>query len=118
MPDTRAPESPDRDRLGDILTAMEQVRDRLPASVEELAGSGLLQIWIVYHLQVIGEAANGLSPALVAAHPEVPWQRLIALRDLRVRRDAGADPAIVRQLAAADLPALEEAVRAVRAELS
>lgn len=118
MPDTHdALESPDRDHLGDILAAIEQVRERLPASIEELAGPGLLQIWIVYHLKVIGEAANALSPELVTAHPEVPWQQLVALRDLRVHRDAGVDPALVWRIATDDLPALEDAVRAVRAEL-
>ena len=118
MPDIPdAPESPDSDRLDDILAAIEQVRERLPASVEELAGSGLLQIWIVYHLQVIGEAANALSPRLVAAHPEIPWQKLAALRDLRVRRDADVDLTLVWRVAADDLPALEDAVRAARAEL-
>jgi uncharacterized protein with HEPN domain len=62
----------DRDRLGDILEAIGKIRERLPDTIEDLMASELLQVWVVYHLQVMGEAANDLSPGLVAAHAEVP----------------------------------------------
>ena len=108
---------PDRDRLEDILEAIEKIRERLPPSVEELMASELLQVWTVYHLQVIGEAANNLSPALIAAHPEVPWTKVVALRHVLVHQYFGVDLAIVWRLAADDLPALEASVRAIRSEL-
>ncbi|MEN6369739.1 MAG: HepT-like ribonuclease domain-containing protein [Thermotogota bacterium] len=107
---------PNRDRLTDILEAIESIRQRLPATIEELTDSELLQVWVVYHLQVIGEAANNLSPALVAAHPEVPWQDVIALRHVLVHRYFGVDLAIIWRLVADELPALEASVRAILEE--
>ncbi len=53
---------PDCDRLGDIIEAIEQIRERLPSTVGELMASELLQVWVVYHLQVIGEAAKASRP--------------------------------------------------------
>ena len=104
---------PDRARLGDILEANGKIREQLPSTVEELMASELLQVWVVYHLQVIGEAANNLSPGLVAAHPDVPWQDVIALRHILVHRYFGIDPAIVWRLVTEDLPALEASVRGI-----
>ena len=36
---------PDRDRLDDILEAIEKIRERLPPTEEELVASELLQVW-------------------------------------------------------------------------
>jgi hypothetical protein len=63
---------PDRDRLADILEAIEKIRKRLPLTEEELAASELLQVWVIHHLQVIGEAANNLSPGFIADHRRYP----------------------------------------------
>jgi uncharacterized protein with HEPN domain len=108
---------PDRDRLEDILEAAGQIRERLPSTGEEFAGSRLLQVWVVHHLQVIGEAANSLSPGLVAAHPEIPWRRLIAMRNILVHQYFGVDLVTVWDTVTEDLPPLEQAVRAILAEL-
>jgi uncharacterized protein with HEPN domain len=108
---------PDRERLGDILEAIGKIRDRLPSTVEELMDSELLQVWVVYHLQVIGEAANNLSPGLVAAHPEIPWRKITGLRHVIVHRYFGIDLAIVWRLVTEDLPALEASVRAILEDL-
>lgn len=32
------------------------------------------------HLEIIGEAAKGVSKAFQKAHPEIPWHRIIAQR--------------------------------------
>ena len=103
----------DRDRLEDILEASEQICERLPGTIEEMMTSKLLQVWVVHHLQIIGEAANNLSPGLVEAHPEVPWQDVIALRHILVHRYFGVDLAIVWRLVTDDLPGLEASVRSI-----
>ncbi len=103
----------DRDRLTDIIEAIEKIQERVPPTTEELVASELLQVWVVHHLQVIGEAANNLSPGLMADHPEIPWQRVVALRHVLVHRYFGVDLAIVWRLVTDDLPPLEAAVTAI-----
>jgi uncharacterized protein with HEPN domain len=63
----------DRERLLDILEAIEKIdsRKEIPRSVFD--SDELLQIWYVHYLQIIGEAAYRLSEAVRAKHPEVPW---------------------------------------------
>lgn len=95
---------PDRDRLEDILEAIEKIREKCPATPDELFGSELLHVWTVYHLQVIGEATNNLSPGLVAAHPEVPWRRIVAARNILVHHYFGIDEETVWAMISDDLP--------------
>ncbi len=107
----------DRDRLTDILEAIEKIREKCPSTPEELFGSELLHVWVVYHLQVIGEAANNLSPGLVAARPGVSWQGIADMRHVLVHQYFGVDLATVWRTVTDDLPPLEHAVRAILAGL-
>jgi uncharacterized protein with HEPN domain len=64
------------ERLQDMLDAI--------AAIERYSNQGrpafdeqeLIQIWVVHHLQIIGEAANSLSTDLLNQDPEVPWAEI------------------------------------------
>ena len=77
----------------------------------------MLQVWVVYHLQIIGEAARSMSQALRAAHPELPWTDVIAMRHLLVHEYFGIDLEEVWSTAVNDLPLLRPKVAAILAEL-
>ncbi len=66
---------------------------------------------------MIGEAANNLSAALVAAHPEIPWRRIVAARNILVHHHSGIDEETVWAMISVDLPALEASVRVILAGL-
>lgn len=106
----------DRDRLTDILEAIVKIRERLPPVEEEFLAEELLQVWVVHHLQVIGEAANYLSPAFIDSHPEIPWRRIIGLRHALVHQYFGVDLDAIWTIAVHDLPPLETAVAVILAE--
>lgn len=72
----------DINRLSDIIEAIRRIREKLPHTKGEFTGSDLLQIWVLYHIRIIGEAANGISSIFRNAHPSVPWQDIIAMRHL------------------------------------
>ena len=107
---------PDRDRLEEILEAIEEIRGLLPETIEAWMASKLLQVWVVHHLQVIGEAANNLSPGFVAEHAEIPWRRIIGLRHALVHQYFGVDLDAIWSIAVEDLPPLEAAVAAILAK--
>lgn len=66
---------------------------------------------------MIGEAANNLSPGLVAAHSGVPWQSIADMRHVLVHQYFGIDIATVWRTATDDLPTLEASVRAILEDL-
>jgi uncharacterized protein with HEPN domain len=74
----------DQARLEDILRATASIaryaeRGRLAFDHDEL-----VQSWMIYHLTLIGEAAARISSALRDQHPEVPWPRVIGMRNVLV----------------------------------
>ena len=61
----------DADRVSDILEATAKIRERVTDDIDAFLGDEMLQVWVIHHLQVIGEAARGVSQFLKERHPEV-----------------------------------------------
>lgn len=74
----------DRLLLQDIRDALDIVRRYTPAQRAVLDTDLPVQSLMIRYLQMIGEAAWRLSKTVKAAHPEVPWQRVAAMRHVLV----------------------------------
>lgn len=60
-------------------------------------------------IEILGEAANRLArshPALLDAHPEVPWKEMRTMRNKLIHDYFEVDPLVVWQTVKADLPLL------------
>ena len=73
------------DYLQHILTAMERI-DRYTENIDELGflNSELVQDAVIRNIEIIGEAANNIQQvdaAFAAAHAEIPWQVMYAMRN-------------------------------------
>jgi uncharacterized protein with HEPN domain len=75
------------------------------------------QIVLIHLIQIIGEAANGISDSLIAGHPEVPWRQIIAIRNRVVHGYFEVDLDILWHVAVGDVPDLAGQVQAILAEL-
>ena len=104
----------DRAALNDMLSYADRVRRHVPSrsSLEE----ELVRDAALYELAILGEGANRLSQEVRAAHPEVPWARIIAFRNFLVHVYHRIDPDLVWD-AVQQLPRLEEQVRAILKEV-
>jgi uncharacterized protein with HEPN domain len=100
----------DREWLLDILEAIERIGKYAAEGKDAFLRDELRQVWIVHHLEIIGEAANRLSDALRDQHPEVPWADVIAMRNVLVHQYFGIDLEEVWSTAETDLPALKRNV--------
>jgi uncharacterized protein with HEPN domain len=107
----------DADRVSDILEAIEKIKARTPANAVAFQQDELVQVWVIHHLQVIGEAARALSPSLRERHPDVPWAEIIALRNILVHEYFGLNMEQVWTLVQRDLPKLEQQVRRIRLQI-
>jgi uncharacterized protein with HEPN domain len=70
----------------------------------------LLQTWVVHHLEIIGEAAKGLSEPYRAARSQVPWRAVARMRDRLIHGYWDIDLDAVWPVVERDLAALELAV--------
>lgn len=100
----------ERERLLDILEAIERIEKYAILGQETFEQSELIQTWILYHLQIIGEAARTLSNAIKQQHPEIPWPKINGMRNILVHRYFGIDEAIVWAVIERDLPVIKSAI--------
>lgn len=107
----------DRRRLLDILEAVERIEKYAAEGREAFAANELIQIWIVHHLQIIGEAVRCLSQETRGQHPDIPWQDIIGMRNILVHRYFGIDCDTTWNVNKNDLPYLKESISQMLAEL-
>ena len=77
----------------------------------------LIQVWIIHHLQLIGEAAARLGQAFHAAYPQIPWAQIVAMRNILVHEYFGIDLEEVWTTVERDLPLLKAQITAILREL-
>ena len=59
----------------------------------------------------LGEAASRFDAEFRAAHPEIPWRKMISTRNVLIHNYDDASPEIVWGIVEHDIPPLLEAVR-------
>jgi uncharacterized protein with HEPN domain len=101
-----------RERLRDILEVIERTEKYAARGKATFDQDELVQVWILHHLQVIGEAARSLDPELMEDLPEIPWGDIIGMRHVLVHHYFEIDAEIVWAVVERDLPLLKEKVRA------
>ncbi len=66
--------------------------------------SPLLQDGIVRNLEIIGEAAKGISETARASHPEIPFRAMSGMRDKLIHQYFGVDLMLVWQVVESEIP--------------
>ncbi|HEY5999538.1 MAG TPA: DUF86 domain-containing protein [bacterium] len=100
----------DRARLLDILEAIAKIEQRVAAGKEQFLADELLQVWMIHHIQIIGEAASRLSPTLRESASTIPWDDVIAMRNVLVHQYFGVDLEEVWSTVTGDIPHLREVI--------
>ena len=68
--------------LKDIISACSKIEAIVAATDEEaFLSDEVLPAAVLHHLTVIGEGISRLSGELRERHPEVPWRKIIAVRN-------------------------------------
>ena len=67
----------DRERLYDILEAVDRIEAQVARGRDAFAGDELAQTAVIRWVEIIGEAARGLTEELRRANPEVPWRQMV-----------------------------------------
>jgi uncharacterized protein with HEPN domain len=83
--------------------ACDLARDRTRA---DLDADVTLSLSLTRLLEIIGEAARGLTPAFRQANPDVPWRKMTGMRDRLVHAYFDVDLDVVWQTVTQDLPPL------------
>ncbi|NBD32419.1 MAG: DUF86 domain-containing protein [Cyanobacteria bacterium] len=98
----------DSERLQDILDAIDRIQSRF--DLDQIEDDEMLQVWVLYHLQIIGEAARALSSEIMQNYSQVPWSKIVGLRNRVVHEYFDIDLDIVIDIVTYDLPELKEQI--------
>lgn len=105
-----------------MLDAVENILSEAEKGRDAFDGERLIQTWIVHHLQIIGEAAGRIDDSFRRAHPEIPWARMAAMRNILVHEYFGVDLNEIWLAVERDIPPLKEQlqslIRGVDSELA
>lgn len=107
----------DGERLRDILDAIAAIERYANQGKQSFDEQELIQVWIVHHLQIIGEAANSLSVELINQYSEVPWAQIIAFRNILVHEYFRVSLNLVWAIVQNNLPSLKDAVDRMLVEI-
>ncbi len=106
-----------KERLRDILEAIaviERCRDCERSAFEQ---DEMLQVWFLRHLQIIGEAARRLPEEIRHLAPDIPWHKIIGMRNVLVHGYFAIDLDVVWNAVQQDVPLLKTAVEALLKKL-
>ena len=71
-----------RERLLDILAAIEEIEEYAVLGHEAYVENKLIQGWMILQLQRIGEAAAHLSDTVRGQCPHIQWQDIVGMRNI------------------------------------
>lgn len=107
----------DRERLQDILDAINAIERYASAGRAEFDRSELVQVWCLRHIEIIGEAASKLSADVRATSPDVPWPAIVGMRNAVIHGYFDVNWERVWGAVVTDLPSLKSRVEGLLASL-
>jgi uncharacterized protein with HEPN domain len=101
----------DRERLLDILEAIDKIEKYAARGRHAFDTDELIQSWILNHLRVLGEAARTLSASTRQQFPAVPWSEIIGMRHILIHHYFDIDEDIVWRVVEEFLPELQRQIK-------
>ncbi|MDA8242312.1 MAG: DUF86 domain-containing protein [Nitrospiraceae bacterium] len=107
----------DREFFLDILEAAKlAVSYIMGKSREEFLNDSQCQDAVIRRFEIIGEAARRISEDSRDANPELPWNEMIAMRNVMIHEYDDVDLPIVWETVKNNLPSLIAAIEKILAE--
>jgi uncharacterized protein with HEPN domain len=103
----------DSEKLLDINDSIERINKYAARGKETFQKEELIQTWIIHNLLIIGEAASRISDEFKASNSEIPWSKIIGMRNILVHGYFQIDIDIVWAVIEKDLPQLREMIKNV-----
>ncbi len=101
---------PDSRDAGYLLDMLQHARGVARAvagkTLDDYAADEDLRLSVERRFEIIGEAANRVSPSLREAHPDIPWRKIIAQRNILIHGYAEIQDELLWRVATVNIPEL------------
>jgi uncharacterized protein with HEPN domain len=97
----------DTDFVNDIREAIQRITSYLGGlAYDDFLKDNKTQDAVIRNIEIIGEAAKGISEELRAETPHIPWKSMAAMRDRLIHHYFGINLDIVWHVISEELPEL------------
>ncbi|MCL6097535.1 MAG: DUF86 domain-containing protein [Bacteroidota bacterium] len=108
----------DKARLQHIYDAILEIESYVQESTYDMFQSNtMMQFACVKQLEIIGEAANHLTPHFKNLYSEIQWREIIDLRNLLIHEYFGIDTKIVWDIIKTDIVSLKPHIKEILEQL-
>ncbi|MCX6149886.1 MAG: DUF86 domain-containing protein [Ignavibacteriales bacterium] len=104
----------DKVRLQHIYDAILEIESYVQTTTYDIFQSTtMMQYACVKQLEIIGEAANHLTPHFKKLYSEIQWREIISLRNILIHEYFGIDTKIIWDIIKTDMVSLKPQVKEI-----
>ena len=101
----------DRQRLLHILEAIDEILSyTINTDLKSFLSNSMMRFACVKQIEIIGEAANSITPETKAVFTDLEWKQIIGMKHILVHEYFGVDFDLIWQVVIDDLPVLKEKI--------
>jgi uncharacterized protein with HEPN domain len=109
----------DKERLKHILDAIEEIEAYTAnTDLKDFLANSMMRFASIKQIEIIGEAANYLTPETKALFTDIEWNQIIGMRHILIHEYFGVDDNLEWQVIRDDIPKLKLAVANVDLNLT
>jgi len=103
----------------DILEAMDKIERYVKGlTYERFAKDSMVVDAVIRNLEVIGEASRNIPEDAKEKYPDIPWRRMIGLRNIAIHEYFGVDFGIIWEIITKNLPETKPKIAAMLKSLN
>jgi hypothetical protein len=100
--------------LEDIIQSIEKIEEYISGlSYKDFVERGLIIDAVVRNLEIIGEASKRIPINIRESYSEIPWRRMIGLRNIVTHEYFGIDLNIIWTIVTVNLPETKPMIEAI-----
>jgi uncharacterized protein with HEPN domain len=104
--------------LEDILSAIQKIERYVKKGQAAFLADGMMQDAVIRQISIIGEAAAKLPLSTRKKYADVPWKKVIGMRNVVIHDYSETDIPTVWKVVERDLPKLKETVKIMAKAIS
>lgn len=100
--------------IEDILESINKIELYIKdITYEEFISTSMLVDAVIRNIEIIGEAARYIPEDVRERHSEIPWRRMIGLRNIMIHQYFGVDFSIIWNVAKVNLPDIKPLLKQI-----